>query len=33
MILKEVGVPTKWFVSSQQLILDYRPLYQIEAQT
>ena len=25
MILKKEGVPTKWFVSKRQLILDYWP--------
>ena len=33
MILKKVCVPTKWFLSKQQLILDYRSWYQIKAQT
>ena len=29
MILKERGVPTKWFLSMHQLILDYQTWYQI----
>ena len=32
MILKKEGVPNKWFVSKQQLILDYQTWYQIKAQ-
>ena len=30
MILKERVVPTKWFVSKQQLILDYQPWYKLK---